>query len=57
MLIVLHFSDDNSEEEKRLELRRVVEEPGRPRLGGEKQRRGRLSLKKGKGGQRKLFFH
>ena len=54
-LIVLYFSSGNTEEEAGLEKNfggAVKSEP----LGEKQRRRGRLSLKKGKGGQRKLLF-
>ena len=54
MLIVLHFSDDNTEDEAGVE--KSCGGAGKTESQEEKQRRGRLSLKKGKGGQRKLFF-
>ena len=54
MLIVLHFSDDNTEDEAGVE--KSCGGAGKTKTQGERQRWGRLSLKKGKGGQRKLFF-
>ena len=55
MLIVLYYSAGSTEEEAGLEKNfggAVKSEP----LGEKQRRRGRLSLKKGKGGQRKLLF-